>query len=228
MTESADGAAEDAIPSTEGQRDFSIHVSKLLPWPQAEVDHLGCLHAIIPGPANAPTIAMLAHVDTSPQFTGKGVRPIVHREWDGSPIKLPVGDLTLHPDDMPALKRVATLKDTIITASGDTLLGADDKYACVRVCVCVCVRVCAYVCVRERESVRVRVNVCVCVFVCVYMYCYEQVRRGIIYECFCKRICQCLYLYTYVTIQVYTYASIHLFMYCIYVSIHFSVYVCMH
>jgi len=169
MTESADSAAEDAIPSTEGQRDFSIHVSKLLPWPQAEVDHFGCLHAVIPGPANAPTIAMLAHVDTSPQFTGKGVRPIVHREWDGSPIKLPVGDLTLHPDDMPALKRVATLKDTIITASGDTLLGADDKYACVRVrvraraCVCVCV------CVRERKCACACACVCMCVCVCVHV-----------------------------------------------------------
>ena len=63
----------------------------------------------------------------SPQFTGKGVEPVVHRDWDGGPITLPRGGLTLDPSDMPALQRVAALKDTIITASGDTLLGADDK-----------------------------------------------------------------------------------------------------
>lgn len=127
MTESSDSAAGVKIPSTEGQLDFTRMLSKRLQWPNVEVDSLGCMHAVIPGPAGAPAIAMLAHVDTSPQFTGEGVQPIVHRQWDGQPISLPLGNLTLDPAEMPGLKRVAALKDTIITASGDTLLGADDK-----------------------------------------------------------------------------------------------------
>jgi hypothetical protein len=52
----------------------------------------------------------------------------VHREWDGSPIVLPYGGLTLDPKDMPALKRVASFNDSIITASGDTLLGNADTW----------------------------------------------------------------------------------------------------
>ncbi|MDB4339436.1 tripeptide aminopeptidase PepT [bacterium] len=61
------------------------------------------------------------------QFTGKGVKPIVHRAWTGSPIILPHNGLILDPREMPALQRVENLNDTIITSSGDTLLGADDK-----------------------------------------------------------------------------------------------------
>jgi tripeptide aminopeptidase len=131
-TESRDEAPPERVPSTEGQREFNnmlrerlqgLPVQGLL----VEIDDLGCLHAIIPGKPGAPAVAMLAHVDTSPQFTGKGVEPVVQREWDGRPITLPRGGLTLDPSEMPALQRVAALKDTIITASGDTLLGADDK-----------------------------------------------------------------------------------------------------
>ncbi len=127
MTESSDSAAGVKIPSTEGQLEFTRMLSKRLQWPNVEVDALGCMHAVIPGPAGAPAIAMLAHVDTSPQFTGEGVQPIVHRLWDGQPISLPRNNLTLDPAEMPGLKRLAALKDTIVTASGDTLLGADDK-----------------------------------------------------------------------------------------------------
>jgi tripeptide aminopeptidase len=76
--------------------------------------------------ASAPTIAFLAHVDTAPQFHATGVKPIVHRRYDGSEIVLPdAPDVRLSPARFPYL--AGKVGDDIITASGTTLLGADDK-----------------------------------------------------------------------------------------------------
>jgi tripeptide aminopeptidase len=74
----------------------------------------------------APTIGLIAHVDTSPDAPGAGVQPIVHRAWDGSPIRLP-GDpeQVLDPAERPEL--AARLGHDIVTSDGTTLLGADDK-----------------------------------------------------------------------------------------------------
>lgn len=73
-----------------------------------------------------PTVAFLAHVDTAPGFPGKGVKPIVHRRWNGKPIRLPDDpSQVLDPAAFPVLAE-AKGKD-IVTASGKTLLGADDK-----------------------------------------------------------------------------------------------------
>jgi tripeptide aminopeptidase len=73
-----------------------------------------------------PTIGFIAHVDTSPEMPGENVKPIVHRAWDGRDIVL--------PDDPAAVLRAADYPDLaaqvgndIVTASGTTLLGADDK-----------------------------------------------------------------------------------------------------
>jgi tripeptide aminopeptidase len=85
---------------------------------------LGTIPATVPHPA--PIIAWIAHVDTSPETTGKGVQPIVHRHYDGDDIVLP-GDSSkvLRATDNPEL---AALKGkTIITTDGTTLLGGDDK-----------------------------------------------------------------------------------------------------
>ncbi|MFO1035985.1 MAG: peptidase T [Geminicoccaceae bacterium] len=75
---------------------------------------------------DAPTIALLAHVDTAPQFTGSGVVPILHRDWQGEDIVLP-GDpqMVLRRADLPYL--ATRVGDDIVTTSGTTLLGADDK-----------------------------------------------------------------------------------------------------
>lgn len=82
-----------------------------------------------PGKENAPVVAYLAHVDTAPQYNATGVKPIVHEKWDGKDIVL--------PDDPSKVLRVADetylatkVGDDIITASGLTLLGADDKAGC--------------------------------------------------------------------------------------------------
>ena len=73
-----------------------------------------------------PTVAFLAHVDTAPDCSGQGVKPIVHRKYNGSVIKFPDNrNLALDPETSPELKE-AVGKD-IVTASGTTLLGSDDK-----------------------------------------------------------------------------------------------------
>jgi tripeptide aminopeptidase len=73
-----------------------------------------------------PTIAFFAHVDTSPDFSGTNVRPIIHHHYDGAPITFPDNpDLVLREEEWDYLK--SKRGDDIITASGATLLGADDK-----------------------------------------------------------------------------------------------------
>ena len=73
-----------------------------------------------------PTIAFLGHVDTTADFTGQNVKPLVHRKWNGKPIVLPDDpERVLDPAAIAEL-RAAKGKD-IVTASGRTLLGADDK-----------------------------------------------------------------------------------------------------
>src|SRR4029077_10211850 len=74
---------------------------------------------------NVPTIGFIAHVDTSPELSGAGVKPIVHRQYDGRDLVLPDGDAVVRLADNPALAR--QLGHDIVTASGATLLGADNK-----------------------------------------------------------------------------------------------------
>jgi tripeptide aminopeptidase len=75
---------------------------------------------------DGPTIALLAHVDTAPQFGGAGVKPIVHRHYAGGEIVLPdAPGVALSPEQFPYL--AAKVGEDIVTASGTTLLGADDK-----------------------------------------------------------------------------------------------------
>jgi tripeptide aminopeptidase len=88
----------------------------------------GCVLATIPATVSnpTPTVAFLGHVDTAPQFSGTGVKPLVHRQYDGSPIVLPDDpSQVLNIEQLPYLGQ--KIGDDIITASGTTLLGADDK-----------------------------------------------------------------------------------------------------
>jgi len=95
----------------------------------AAIDEYGYVMATIPATsakAGVPAIGLIAHVDTSPEMSGAGVKPIVHRQYDGR-------DLVL-PDDSSAVLRLAenpALREQIghdvVTASGTTLLGADNK-----------------------------------------------------------------------------------------------------
>jgi tripeptide aminopeptidase len=71
-----------------------------------------------------PVIALIAHMDTSPDVTGTGVNPKIHRNYDGKDIALSE-NLILRVEDNPLLKEKTG--KTVITTDGNTLLGADDK-----------------------------------------------------------------------------------------------------
>ena len=88
----------------------------------------GTLLATLPATqdAPAPTFGLLAHVDTAPQFNATGVKPVVHRGYDGGAIRFAdAPDLVLSPEESPYL--AGKVGHDIVTASGTTLLGADDK-----------------------------------------------------------------------------------------------------
>jgi tripeptide aminopeptidase len=94
----------------------------------AEQDAHGIVMATVPAtsPRPAPTVAWIAHLDTSPETSGRDVKPVIHRGYGGGDLVLP-GDPTkvLRAADNPDL---AALKgQTIITTDGTTLLGSDDK-----------------------------------------------------------------------------------------------------
>jgi tripeptide aminopeptidase len=102
---------------------------KALGVADAAMDEFGYVMATIPATTtkpNVPVIGFIAHVDTSPEMPGAGVRPIVHRAWDGRDIVLPdAPDAVLRASEIPAL--VEQRGHDIVTASGTTLLGADNK-----------------------------------------------------------------------------------------------------
>ena len=86
----------------------------------------GVVLGTIPGNVTAPTIGLLAHVDTAPQFNASDVKPRVIKGYNGGDISFPDDpDLVLSPAEYPYLAEKRG--DDIITASGTTLLGADDK-----------------------------------------------------------------------------------------------------
>ena len=95
----------------------------------ASIDEYGYVMATIPPTTNkigVPTIGFLAHVDTSPEMPGAGITPIVHRNYDGRDLILPDDPTAvLRLRDVPAL--AAQMGHDIVTASGSTLLGADNK-----------------------------------------------------------------------------------------------------
>jgi tripeptide aminopeptidase len=118
-------------PSSEGQ----LHIGRLLVEELRQIgltdaaqDQHGIVMATIPATQAqpAPTVAWIAHVDTSPETSGRNVKPTVHRNYDGGDIVLP-GDPTkvIRAADNPDLVGLRGL--TIITTDGTTLLGADDK-----------------------------------------------------------------------------------------------------
>jgi len=108
-------------PSTPGQLDLArLLVEELLAigLADAALDDNGYVTATLAG--DGPVVGLIAHVDTSPDAPGAGVEPIVHRAHPGGPIALPRQGTVVAP---PA----SANGHDIVTASGDTLLGADDK-----------------------------------------------------------------------------------------------------
>jgi tripeptide aminopeptidase len=94
---------------------------------KADLDERCCLTAYLEPSAEAkgiPVIGFMAHLDTSEDAPGKGVKPVVHTDYDGKVIRLDSG-LDLDPKEFPELRHHRGT--TIITSDGNTLLGADDK-----------------------------------------------------------------------------------------------------
>jgi tripeptide aminopeptidase len=113
-------------PSTPGQLDLArmlVEELRAMGLEDAELDSNGYVTATLPG--TGPVIGLIAHVDTSPDAPGAGVEPIVHRAYDGGAIRLPRGGTILDPEGMPELRHA--IGHDLVTSSGDTLLGADDK-----------------------------------------------------------------------------------------------------
>lgn len=127
-TQSAYGS--DAVPSTPGQLDLlRLLVDELREagLEDAELLDDGYVLATLPGTvAGAPVVGLIAHVDVSPDAPAAGVRPLVHRGYDGGRLALP-GDpsVVLDPEELPAL--AARVGHDLVTSDGTTLLGADDK-----------------------------------------------------------------------------------------------------
>jgi len=116
-------------PSTPGQLELGrllVGELRAAGLADAELDEHGYVRATLPGTVpGAPVIGLVAHVDTSPDAPGAGVEPIVHRGYDGGVIALPRAGTVLDPAVLPGLAEQAG--QDVVTASGDTLLGADDK-----------------------------------------------------------------------------------------------------
>ncbi|SDZ89231.1 tripeptide aminopeptidase [Arachidicoccus rhizosphaerae] len=120
-----------AFPSSEKQKDLSrLLVQELLEIgvKDAAMDENGYVYGTIEGNTdkNVPVICFCSHVDTAPDCSGTDVKPIVHENYNGQDIILPDDpDQIIRMEDYPYLK--TQLGKSIITASGKTLLGGDDK-----------------------------------------------------------------------------------------------------
>ena len=121
-----------AYPTTEKQKDLGkVLQAELLQMglKDAALDEFGYVYATIPSntdKATVPVIAFCSHVDTAPDCSGTNVKPILHQNYDGKDIVL--------PDDHTQVLKTSNcayllnhIGSDIITASGNTLLGADDK-----------------------------------------------------------------------------------------------------
>ncbi len=121
----------ETTPSSMKQKDLAkVLVQELIEMgiSDAEMDEWGYVYATIPSNTakNVPTLCFCSHMDTAPDCSGKNVKPILHEKWDGSPMVLPDDtSVVITTESQKYLKE--KIGDDIITASGLTLLGADDK-----------------------------------------------------------------------------------------------------
>jgi tripeptide aminopeptidase len=120
-----------SFPTTEKQKNLSKLLAdelKKIGLKDAHMDEWGYVYATIPSNTSkkVPVICFCAHVDTAPDCSGTNVKPIVHKNYQGQDIVLPDDNSqVLRMNDYPYLQK--KMGDDIITASGTTLLGSDDK-----------------------------------------------------------------------------------------------------
>ena len=128
-TQSAEGTGKS--PSTDCQWELARLLERELRelgLRDVRLSEFGVVTAVLPatpGCEGAPALGLLAHMDTASAFSGEGVTPIIHEEYDGGDVALPREGRVIRLADFPEM---AALKGrTLITADGTTLLGADDK-----------------------------------------------------------------------------------------------------
>jgi tripeptide aminopeptidase len=108
------------------------------------------------GCESVPVVALLAHADTAPDFSGTKVKPIVHRNYQGGVLRLPDdADQVIDPSDTRYADLLTAAGKDVVTASGTTLLGADDK-AGVAILVTLAARLLA-----DRGQAHGRVRICI-------------------------------------------------------------------
>jgi len=118
-------------PSTPGQMEFAKYLKGLLEdmgLEEVSLDDNGYLFATLPSNTSKdiPTIGFIAHMDTSPDMSGKHVNPRIVKSYDGSAITLNAGKgIILSPEEFPELLNY--IGQDLIVTDGNTLLGADDK-----------------------------------------------------------------------------------------------------
>lgn len=118
-------------PSTEKQKNLSkilVEELKAIGVEDALLDKFGYVYATIPSTTNknVPVLCYCSHVDTAPDCSGEGVKPILHKNYSGKDLILPDDrTIPITTEEHPYLKQ--KIGEDIITASGTTLLGADDK-----------------------------------------------------------------------------------------------------
>jgi tripeptide aminopeptidase len=118
-------------PTTEKQKTLSSLLAdelKKMGLKDVEADKFGYVYATIPSTTNkkVPVVCFCSHVDTAPDCSGTNVKPILHKYYDGKDIVLPDDSAqVISKKDYPYLKEHKGYD--LITASGLTLLGADDK-----------------------------------------------------------------------------------------------------
>ncbi|MFX1590571.1 MAG: peptidase T [Promethearchaeota archaeon] len=127
----SDGSST-SLPSTDNQFELGkilVEELKQLGLQDVIQDDLGFVYAYLPpskGCEHVKAIGFLAHLDTVSAVSGKDVKPVIHRNYNGQDIEFAQNkDLILNVDDSPNLKNYIGLD--IVTSQGDTLLGADDK-----------------------------------------------------------------------------------------------------
>ncbi|MEB7414699.1 peptidase T [Mammaliicoccus sciuri] len=128
-------AASESTPSTEKQWDLIRMLEEEIKALNLEVDvdDKGYLMATLPSNTekDVPTIGLLAHIDTSPDYHASNVNPVIVEQYNGEDITLGNTDKVLSAKTFPQLEKV--IGHTLMTTDGTTLLGADDKAGVVEI-----------------------------------------------------------------------------------------------
>lgn len=135
-SQSIDETSMTTFPMSEGQKEIAQYIYN-------EVKGFGAkdvkvtlsedyyIYIDIPSNINkkVPSVLFMAHMDVTPEAPGKGIKPMVHSNYDGGDLSLPAG-ITLSPNSAQCSHLKDLIGKTIVTSDGTTLLGADDKTGC--------------------------------------------------------------------------------------------------